>query len=50
MNRICHICRKSIKGRGCYSFTYLNDRVDLCGHHARKAWNFIMKQKRGIVE
>jgi len=41
MFRKCKICKKHLKGIGSYSFTYLDETVYLCGHHANQIMQMI---------
>jgi len=41
MFRKCKICKKHLKGIGIYSFTYLDETVYLCGHHANQIMQMI---------
>lgn len=42
----CFICKRKTDGIGHYTFTYLNDKFDLCGHHAQKVRDYIKEVKR----
>jgi len=43
----CCICNQRTEGRGHFTFGYGLDEVILCGHHAKKIWDYIneLKQK-----
>lgn len=36
MNRGCFVCKRNVKGLGHYTYRYLDDTKDLCGHCAQK--------------
>ena len=38
---ICEICKKGTRGRGQYSFRYLDETVYLCGYHAQRIMKII---------
>lgn len=42
----CINCGISTKGRGQYSFRYLNETVYLCGTHANRVMKFIKTGER----
>lgn len=42
----CKICNELTQGRGQYDFTYLNERVNLCGKHAQQVMNFIKRLRK----
>jgi len=43
---ICEICKKDTRGRGQYSFRYLDETIYLCGYHAQLVMKFIKKGVR----
>jgi len=50
MKRICIICNKDTKGIGCYSFTYIDETIFLCGHHAQELMKLIHKLKEKVIQ